>query len=167
MPTLTRIFLSFCMILLISGVSRAADSDGDGVDDIQDAFPNDASKQYLAFSEAVSGIEDLTLRDCISSRYEGQESAGAVTTVECYSGSVSSLRGIQNFTELERLVISDPHFGDISPISKLIDLTEVYISWGGKRSQTFRLYQISRICVDLGLPRSQFLTSQHLRLSKA
>ena len=133
MPTLTRIFLSFCMIFLISGLSRAADSDGDGVDDIQDAFPNDASKQYLAFSEAVSGIEDLTLRDCISSRYEGQESAGAVTTVECYSGSVSSLRGIQNFTELERLVISDPHFGDISPISKLIDLTEVYISWGGKK----------------------------------
>jgi len=62
---LRRVLLLSALSLFasISLTSFAADSDGDGVDDLQDAYPNDSSKQYLPFAEALEKVEDASLRD--------------------------------------------------------------------------------------------------------
>ena len=65
---LTPIFRTgLSLLILISSfqlslLSYAADRDGDGIEDIQDAYPDDASRQYLPIAEAISKVEDQNLR---------------------------------------------------------------------------------------------------------
>ncbi len=75
-------FSRFSFHCSLSLFALAVDSDGDGVDDIQDSFPNDASKQYLSFGDALSGIEDPSLRGCIDNQWNGTDSAGSVTAID-------------------------------------------------------------------------------------
>ena len=57
--------LLLLMLIVLSAGAIGADTDGDGVDDIQDAYPDDASKQYLPIAEAISKVEDQNLRSCL------------------------------------------------------------------------------------------------------
>ena len=72
-------FFALLVSLLSFSFALAVDSDGDGVDDIQDAFPEDASRQYLSFDEALGEIEDPNLRRCIEERQNGAETAGGTS----------------------------------------------------------------------------------------
>ena len=42
-----------------------SDSDGDGIGDNADAFPDDASRQYVDMADAIGEIQDNRLRRCI------------------------------------------------------------------------------------------------------
>ena len=63
--------------------TESVDSDGDGVGDNSDAYPNDASRQYLPFDEALAGITDTNLKQCIESQAAGAETAGDITYLDC------------------------------------------------------------------------------------
>ncbi len=135
---LTPIFRTgLSLLILISSfqlslLSYAADRDGDGIEDIQDAYPDDASRQYLPIAEAISKVEDQNLRSCIENQHNFRETAGEVFDVECRHTGVASLSGIENFSELERLWLDDSNLRDISPIAKLVDLNTFDISWGSQ-----------------------------------
>ena len=110
--------------------AHAADLDGDGVEDIQDAFPDDASRQYLPIAEAIAKLEDQNLQACITDQHGFRETAGEVFDVECRHQNVGTLRGIEHFSELERLWLDDSNLTDIAPVANLVDLREFDISWG-------------------------------------
>ncbi len=61
----------------------ATDTDGDGVDDLQDAYPSDAAKQYLPIAEALSKIEDQSLRNCLTNQTQNHVTAGELTRLDC------------------------------------------------------------------------------------
>ena len=118
------IHLLALLILLSSfSFSFAVDTDGDGVDDIQDAFPQDASQQYLPIDEALSKIEDPNLRSCLEGQTQGFQTAGELTETGCPQwNNVSSLEGLQHFTELEVVWGDGPNYSDLTPLQNLIDL---------------------------------------------
>ena len=105
---LKRLISIFALLVSLFSFSLAlaVDSDGDGVDDIQDAYPEDASRQYLSFDEALGEIEDPNLRRCIEERQNGAETAGELAYLDCNHYDVGSLSGIEHFTELEQLYLN-------------------------------------------------------------
>ena len=95
-------FFALLISLVSFSFALAVDSDGDGVDDIQDAFPEDASKQYLLIDEALSKIKDPNLRSCLTDQTQGHQTAGELIETGCPEwNNVQSLEGLQHFTELE------------------------------------------------------------------
>ena len=107
----------------------AADTDGDGVDDLQDAYPNDAAKQYLPIAEAISKVADANLRSCLSNETQNFEHAGQLIETSCPQWrSVQSLEGLQNFTELEVIYGDGPGYTDLSPLALLIDLRTLQLN---------------------------------------
>ena len=119
----------FLLLLLValSGPAWSADSDGDGVDDLQDAFPNDADRQYLDLATAITGIADDRLRQCVENHTQGHETAGELTYLDCNHWGINSIVGVEAFSELEELHLSDPNFSDLSPLSNLIDLRSLNV----------------------------------------
>ena len=120
---LLLIAFAFCPLAALS-----ADSDGDGVEDIQDAYPEDATKQYLPLVEALAKIEDPSLRTCVENQHGARETAGEVLDINCQNLGVASLRGIEHFTQLERLWLNDSNLTELSPLSDLVDLLFLNIS---------------------------------------
>ena len=111
----------------------AADTDGDGVDDLQDAYPNDAAKQYLPIAEAISKIEDQNLRNCLTNQTQNHVTAGELTRLDCGWGqNVTTLNGLENFSRLSVLELSDPKFSDLSPLAHLLDLERLQLQWGDR-----------------------------------
>ena len=111
----------------------AADTDGDGVDDLQDAYPNDAAKQYLPIAEALSKIEDQNLRNCLTNQTQNHVTAGELTRLDCGWGqNVTTLNGLENFSRLSVLELSDPKFSDLSPLAHLLDLERLQLQWGDR-----------------------------------
>ena len=84
----------------------ATDTDGDGVDDLQDAYPSDAAKQYLPIAEALSKIEDQSLRNCLTNQTQNQVTAGELTRLNCGSQNVTTLNGLKNFSRILELELS-------------------------------------------------------------
>ena len=116
-------FLALLTLLSSFSFAFAVDTDGDGVDDIQDAFPEDASQQYLPIDEALSKIEDPNLRSCLEGQTQGFQTAGELTETGCPQwNNVSSLEGLQHFTELEVVWGDGPNYSDLTPLQNLIDL---------------------------------------------
>ena len=174
------IHLLALLILLSSfSFSFAVDTDGDGVDDIQDAFPEDASQQYLQIEDAISEILDPNLRNCFEEQSGGMETAGEVIRIDCSWRGVASLEGIEHFSELEVLLVADPQLVDVSHIRNLVDLREINLSWGSRSiseiSALTALRQLEHL--DLagqpisdftplaGLERLAWLSVEHTRLS--
>ena len=111
----------------------AADTDGDGVDDLQDAYPSDAAKQYLPLAEALSKIEDQSLRNCLTNQTQNHVTAGELTRLDCGWGqNVTTLNGLENFSRLSVLELSDPKFSDLSPLAHLLDLERLQLQWGDR-----------------------------------
>ena len=128
-------FLAISIFVVASQLpmsAYAADLDGDGVEDIQDAYPDDASRQYLPIAEAIAKVEDQNLQNCIESQHTSKTTAGEVFDIECRYQGIVSLRGIEHFTELERLWLDDSNLTDLLPISKLVDLQLLDVSWGSR-----------------------------------
>ena len=61
------------------------DSDGDGVGDNTDAYPNDATQQYLNYQEALAQLADERLRQCFEDQYAGADNVSVVTSLRCWS----------------------------------------------------------------------------------
>jgi len=174
------IHLLALLILLSSfSFSFAVDTDGDGVDDIQDAFPEDASQQYLQIEDAISEILDPNLRNCVEEQSGGMETAGEVIRIDCSWRGVASLEGIESFSELEVLLVADPQLVDVSYIRNLVDLREINLSWGSRSiseisaltalRQLEHLYLAGQPISDFtplaGLERLAWLSVEHTRLS--
>jgi hypothetical protein len=122
----------FALVTLFSfsSVALANDTDGDGVLDIQDAYPNDASRQYLPIAEAISKIADQNLRACLEDQTRNFEHAGELKQTGCPGwNGVRSLEGLQNFTELEDLFMDGPEYSDLSPLANLIDLESIQVQY--------------------------------------
>ena len=106
------------------------DDDGDGVADTYDYYPTDASQQYLPLADAVAGIADDTLRQCVASLSSEMSSIAEFLTLgsgftDGCAGSVSSLSGLEVFVHLEQLVLIDGSISDVTPLSGLIDLERI------------------------------------------
>ena len=110
----------------------AADTDGDGVDDLQDAYPSDAAKQYLPLAEALSKIEDQNLRNCLTNQTQNHVTAGELTRLDCGYQNVTALNGLENFSRLSVLELSNPNFSDLSPLEHLLDLERLQLQWGDR-----------------------------------
>jgi len=110
----------------------AADTDGDGVDDLQDAYPSDAAKQYLPLAEALSKIEDQSLRNCLTNQTRNHVTAGELTRLDCGYQNVTALNGLENFSRLSVLELSNPNFNDLSPLAHLLDLERLQLQWGDR-----------------------------------
>ena len=108
----------------------AADTDGDGVDDLQDAYPNDAAKQYLPLAEALSKVEDQSLRNCLTNQTQNHVTAGELTQLDCGYQNITSIRGIGAFSELESLRLYANALTVLTSIAALIDLRELQVSGG-------------------------------------
>ena len=99
------------------------------MDDLQDAYPNDAAKQYLPIAEAISKVADANLRSCLSNETQNFEHAGQLIETSCPQWrSVQSLEGLQNFTELEVIYGDGPGYTDLSPLALLIDLRTLQLN---------------------------------------
>ncbi|MDC0464945.1 leucine-rich repeat domain-containing protein, partial [Pseudomonadales bacterium] len=108
----------------------AADTDGDGVDDLQDAYPNDAAKQYLPLSEALSKVEDQNLRDCLTNQTQNSVTAGELTRLECNFQNITTLNGLKNFSQILLLNLRSPNFDDLSDLAHLLDLEQLSLPDG-------------------------------------
>ena len=105
------------------------DSDGDGLGDNSDAYPNDATRQFLDFSEAIEQVADSRLKSCITDRYGEVADVSAVTELDCGDngdGRIQSLEGIQSFAALRDLRI-DVSGSNLLPLSALLGLERLRI----------------------------------------
>ena len=108
----------------------ATDTDGDGVDDLQDAYPSDAAKQYLPIAEALSKIEDQSLRNCLTNQTQDHVTAGELTQLECRHQNIATLNGLETFSRISILDLTDPSFGDLLPLAHLLDLERLQLQNG-------------------------------------
>lgn len=78
----------------------------------------------VTLDDALAAIEDENLKSCI--RFETLVSnytyAGQVSELECNRDNISSLAGLEAFTELQSLLLFSNNITDISPLSGLTKL---------------------------------------------
>ena len=46
--------------------------------------------------------------------------------------NVTTLNGLENFSRLSVLELSDPNFSDLSPLAHLLDLERLQLQWGDR-----------------------------------
>ena len=109
--------------------TESIDSDNDGVGDNSDAFPDDASKQYLSLTDALAGLLDTNLNNCVVNQAQGTDTAGNITALDCNWKDIESLAGLEAFTNLVTLHIDGYRGGDLSPLAKLTKLNQLSIAW--------------------------------------
>ena len=80
--------------------NEQSDSDADGVGDNADAYPEDSSRQYLEIDLAIASVVDPRLNECLVNATGGMATAGELTSLDCDSGGIKGLEGLQAFVEL-------------------------------------------------------------------
>ena len=82
-------------------------------------------------SEALDAIEDVTLKQCLQSKINASGSPLYVSEIKeliCHSPGIASLNGLGHFSGLRKLQLNQAKISDISELSKLTSLLNVYIS---------------------------------------
>ena len=123
------------------------DADGDGVGDNTDAYPSDASQQYLSFEEALNGITDSRLRACFAAQYPDAENISSVLELECWDegGSVLSFEGIAAFSRLNYYRGSVASNINLEPLAGLLALEQLEIFGQGSSSNASALEALTNI----------------------
>ena len=116
-----------------SGLTVDTDDDNDGVLDVFDHFPLDATQQYVPLSEAIAGIVDPILRQCVSDLAVDMVSVAEFSDLgqsepgHCADG-VASLAGLELFTHLTHITLMNGSISDLSPLAVLTDLCWLELS---------------------------------------
>ncbi len=72
--------------------------------DNSDAYPDDATRSSLEFSEALNLVVDNALRQCIENNASGngrRDVASDITNVSCGWNNIQTLEGLEHFTGIE------------------------------------------------------------------
>lgn len=128
------------------------------------------------YSDPLWQIADPNLRTCIESYaiQNGYQWVSDIVEVQCFGQFITSLAGIQNFTAVNRLVITDSQIADLTPIVGMPQLKHVDF-WGNSivdLSQISAMTQIETLIIG-GNPitdltaLSQFTALKELALPDA
>ncbi|KGJ92175.1 leucine-rich repeat domain-containing protein [Thalassotalea sp. ND16A] len=103
------------------------DIDGDGVPNVDDAFPEDAS---LNSSLLISDIAftDVNLENCILNNYLPTDYAQSVRELYCGYQGITDLTGLAQFDKLSTLHVNGNEITDVTVLSGLVNLTNLDIS---------------------------------------
>ena len=88
----------------------------------------ESNVDLVLFEDAVNQVVDLNLQQCIRNDSLGYTYAAEFKSLHCGSSSVSSVNGLNAFTELGSLVLYDNEITDLSDISLLSKLESLDIS---------------------------------------
>ena len=70
------------------------------MDDLQDAYPNDAAKQYLLQTEARPKVKDENLPGRLTNQSQDQVTTGELTRIDRGNQNIKTLNGLKNFSSI-------------------------------------------------------------------
>ena len=107
-----------------------SDDDNDGVLDIDDYFPTDPTKAGTPIQEALAGIVDPRLRECLEVTINGQfQNAIYAEQVTGFGCGADSIEGLKAFSRLENIYLGN-NFTDISELQHLEYLSSLTLDNG-------------------------------------
>jgi len=78
-------------------------------------------------------FNDSELKNCLLKTYvKGITSAKQLKTLRCHAYKIQSLEGIEALSELEKVVIIGSDIRDVSPLSRISSLTDIYLKSGNE-----------------------------------
>ena len=104
------------------------DSDQDGYGDNIDAFPYDDTQWSLTLSDALQSINDPALQRCVSNWADFEQVqvfAGELTQVDCGYLLIENLSGLENFRGLIFLNLAWNRFSDLTIVGALKRLNQL------------------------------------------
>ncbi|MDH5802552.1 MAG: leucine-rich repeat domain-containing protein [Gammaproteobacteria bacterium] len=132
----------------------------------------DGSSQSQQFSWAfvtgdsvnLDAITDTTLRSCVEANLAAGATVFDLLNLNCRNRYISSMDGLEQFTNLQRLDMSNANLNDLTPIRNLTNLTALYLSECGEcgNNRFSDLTPLSELVnlteLDLSMTRVQDLT---------
>ncbi|MDB3978584.1 hypothetical protein N9395_04240 [Pseudomonadales bacterium] len=107
------------------------DTDGDGVGDYVDAEPNNANVQSLTIAQALVGITESVLRNCLERQTQELTYASELESLRCGGddgGPTTDLSGIRAFYNLQIIYLGRGAPSTLEPLRGLIHLRSLGIA---------------------------------------
>ena len=107
------------------------DTDGDGVGDYVDAEPNNANVQSLTIAQALVGITESVLRNCLERQTQELTYASELESLRCGGddgGPTTDLSGIRAFYNLQSIYLGRGAPSTLEPLRGLIHLRSLGIA---------------------------------------
>ena len=107
------------------------DTDGDGVGDYVDAEPNNANVQSLTIAQALVGITESVLRNCLERQTQELTYASELESLRCGGddgGPTTDLSGIRAFHNLQSIYLGRGAPSTLEPLRGLIHLRSLGIA---------------------------------------
>ena len=122
------------------------DDDNDGVNDVDDVYPLDATLWSMKIEDALAGIADDNLRACLIEKANGVSAiqVSEISEISCVSQQINDLNGLANFEYLSAVDLRDNQIEDLSVLSSLVNLTRLDL-WQNRITELSALSSLARL----------------------